>query len=205
MHQYVITYTDLTPPSAFGGLLRFTSGDQQGGEVDGFATIWNGPLHSLVNLHPASTTSSKILGGLGNQHVGYTAFGSFSGTRAALWNGSVESYVNLNPSWSLHSMAFATTGTQQVGFATTPGFQVRAALWSGTAASFVDLHPAAGSSTAYAIAGNQQGGKVNYNGIAHAALWSGTIASYRDLQPRHIPNTTGGGDFTTAPSHNVVA
>ena len=183
-YDYRITYTDLTPPAAFGGSLNFASGIQQGGSVDGYATVWNGPSHSLVNLHPASATSSAVMAGAGAQQVGYTYSTAAWASHAAIWNGTVSSYRNLNPSWSLGSMALATTGNRQAGYATGPGYQVRAGLWSGTAASFVDLHPAAGiSSIAYAMAGDQQGGMVNFNGIAHAALWSGTADSYRNLHP----------------------
>jgi len=80
-------------------------------------------------------------------------------------------------------MIHATTGDRQAGFASRDW--PHAVLWSGTAASAVDLHPSdeAASSTAYAMAGDQQGGMVVFNGIAQAALWSGTAASYRNLHP----------------------
>jgi hypothetical protein len=182
VHDYVITYTNLGPRGAFGGSIAFTSGNQHGGDVNGFATIWNGPFHSIVNLHLAGWTWSGVMDGAGNQQVGYTYSTALNASRAALWNGSAASYVHLNPSGSSASMALATTGSRQAGYVTV-GFQVRAGVWSGTASSFVNLHPGAGavSSIAYAIAGDQQGGMVNYTGSAHAALWSGTAASYRNL------------------------
>ncbi len=183
-HDYVVTYTDLTPPSAMDGSLRFTSGNQQGGVVNGFATVWNGPSHSMVNLHPAGATYSGVMAGAGNQQAGYTYTSFPQAHYATIWNGTASSFQNLNPSWSSSSMVLATTGTRQAGYATGPGYQVRAGVWSGSASSFVDLHPASGiSSTAYAIAGDQQGGMVNHNGFAQAALWSGTAASYRNLHP----------------------
>lgn len=183
--DYLITYTDLSPSSSeSGGGLNYTSGNQQGGDIGGYATIWNGPSHSPVNLHPASATYSAVMAGAGNQQVGYT-YSTFAWAHnAALWNGTVSSCRNLNPSWALSSMALATTGTRQAGYATAPGYQDHAGVWSGTASSFVDLNPAgASSSMAYAIAGNQQAGSVIFNGMEHAALWSGSAASFRDLNP----------------------
>lgn len=182
----MVTYTDLSPAPARHGELNFTSETQQGGAVEGLATLWNGPSPSLVNLHPTNTAAlfSLLMGGSGNQQVGYTYRESWGGPRAALWSGSAASHVNLNPAWSLHSIAYAATETHQAGYVTTsPNFQVRAGFWSGTAESFVDLHPGGVSSTAYAMAGNQQGGMVNYNGTAQAALWSGTAASHLSLHP----------------------
>lgn len=184
--NYAITYTDLTPPSSLGGGLAFTTENQQAGGVYGRATVWNGPSHTRVDYHPAEWTYSYIGAGAGDQLVGGVY--KNNGYNAALWNGTTpSSFVNLNPAGSLSSQAIATDGTRQAGYAQNPApsFQVRAGFWSGTAASFVDLHPdeTAISSVAYAIAGNQQGGMVNYNGFAHAALWSGTAASYTDLTP----------------------
>jgi hypothetical protein len=184
--NYAITYTDLTPPSSSSGGLAFTTGNQQAGDVDGRATVWNGPSHTLVDYQPVGWTYSHIGAGAGNQLVGGVY--KNNGYNAALWNRTTpSSFVNLNPAGALSSAAIATDGTRQAGYVQSPGpsFQDRAGFWSGTAASFVDLHPGgtAVSSIAYAIAGNQQGGMVNYDGFAHAALWSGTAASYTDLTP----------------------
>ena len=185
--EYTITYTDLTPTGALGGELNFTTGTQQGGGIYGYAsyaTIWTGPAHSMVNLHPASWDYSEVMAGTENQQVGWTYSVSLWTSHAAIWNGTASSHRNLNPSWSVNSTAFATTGTRQAGYATRSNYQGRAVLWSGTASSVVDLHPADGeSSIVWAMAGDQQGGKVNYQGTAHAALWSGTAASYRNLHP----------------------
>lgn len=190
-NDYVITYTDLVPQGSAGGGLTFTSGYLHGGAIASRATIWAWPGFTPIDLHPSNSwTSSTLMGGTDYQQVGYVYRSIWPGPRAALWYGSAASYVNLNPSWALHSIAYAASGTQQAGSATAtvPFFQVRAGFWSGTAASFVDLHPGvlhpeAISSQAYAMAGNQQGGMVNYNGVAQAALWSGTPASYRNLHP----------------------
>jgi hypothetical protein len=184
--NYVITYTDLTPPSSLGGGIAFTSGSQQAGGVNGRATVWNGPLHTPVDYHPAGWIYSHIDAGAGDQLVGGVY--QSGGYIAALWNGTTpSSFVNLNPAGSVSSLAIATDGIRQAGYAQQPGptFQVRAGFWSGTAASFVDLHPggSAVSSIAYAISGNQQGGMVNYGGAGRAALWTGTPESYVDLTP----------------------
>jgi hypothetical protein len=180
---YTVNYTDLTPPGAYGGSLWFTSGTLQAGEVDSYATIWNGPSHTTVNLHPSSATYSEVLAGAGNQQGGdtYTA----GADHAAYWSGTRSSYRDLNPSWASGSQVLAVTSTRQGGYAQTSNYEQHAGIWSGTASSFVDLHPAgAGYSTVYAMAGNRQGGSASIGGGSeHAALWSGTAASYCDLNP----------------------
>lgn len=187
--QYPVRSEDLTPKGSVGGGLSFTSATQQAGSfsisrgltTDAYASLWNGPSHELVNLHPTNEKWSWVLSATQGQQVGYTY--TFAG-HAALWNGSAASHVNLHPAGALFSIALATTGAQQAGYYETPDYQNHAVLWSGTAASVIDLTPNGNPfSIANAIYGTHQAGYVGAQSGYHAALWSGTAESFQDLNP----------------------
>lgn len=187
--QFSVKSEDLTPKGSVAGGLAFTTSMQQAGSfsvsrgltTDAYASLWNGPSHELVNLHPQNEKWSFVLSGTEGQQVGITY--TFA-HRAALWNGTAASYVNLHPSGALDSMALGTTGIQQAGIFRTTDFQGHAALWTGSASSVIDLKPdGILYSQANAIYGTHQGGYVVANGYSHAALWAGTAESFQDLNP----------------------
>ena len=152
-----------------GARANGTSGGQQVGSVEGFASLWSGTAASCVSLHPVGSEygASEAYGVDDGQQVGYVKFAADSpypyAEHAALWSGSRESLVDLHPAWARWSRAHRVSGGRQVGFVTGSdeyllGSAQHACLWTGTAESCVDLHPfgtAWQHSAAYGVGGDQ--------------------------------------------------
>jgi len=147
------------PPGTLGGSLAFTSGSQQMGSVStasgGYAAIWSGLSHSVVNLNPFGASWSFVSSSADGQQAGAAWF--VSNYHAGIWTGTAASFRDLNPSTASTSVITGTSGSQQVGYAVvSPSGYGHAALWSG-AASFVDLNPPeATGSLCYGVANVQQ-------------------------------------------------
>lgn len=160
---------------------------QQGGYVQVGSTfhacIWFGSAASIVDLHPAGSFESVVVGVGGGQQVGYTRQSSSSSPqRAAMWSGSAASYVDLHPVGSSSSWAWSIFGGQQGGSFTLPGGTQHAALWTGSAESVVDLNPAlATESVVTGMDVGVQVGHARVGGVWRAGIWNGTADSWFDL------------------------
>lgn len=143
------------------------------------AALWSGDSSTLVNLHPATATSSQANATAGGQQVGS------ADSDAVLWNGTADSAIVLTPSGFLSAQAFGIGDGQQVGCGS---FLVRAGkgalqagpnhalLWQGTPASAVDLNTNSGfdSSCAFGVSAGKQIGTGVKGPNSLAILWSGT-------------------------------
>ena len=188
-------FVDLAPPGSVDSRAEGVSGGQQVGWVTwrtGYpdplpytkASLWNGSLASLVDLHPAGFEESYCFATSGSQQVGSAL--TLTNSHALLWSGSAASVVDLHPAGYAASGAKALAGTNQYGI----GYPIQsershALMWSGSAASVVDLHPPgyydSGIVAAY---GDQQVGTcMTMGGELRAVLWHGTALSAVDLTP----------------------
>lgn len=147
---------------------------------------------SATIMAPPGTYESEIWSLSPGVQGGMVAPTSTMLARAALWHGVPGAWIDFGPGGTIYAM----TPAQQVGIVNGLG----AALWSGTPQSGVSLFPGLpgmNGSTAYALAGGQQVGKVSFsNATWHAALWYGTAGSFVDLNPpgaiQSIVNATDG-------------
>ena len=171
----------LDPEVGFGSSAYTVNGTHQAGQVDGFASLWNGTAASYVDLNPGGSIGSDIASFNGNQQFGTATFSGFL-DHAGLWNGTAASFVDLNPDFLDETEAEDSDGVQQVGWGI-KGQSRYACLWSGTKASFVDLTPAGANAWAHGVHNGKQVGAFMTNNVESAALWSGTAASLVNLHP----------------------
>jgi hypothetical protein len=139
-----VSYSDLLPPGAIGGIIHGGAAGQQAGYAffpPGLrAGIWSGTSGSFIDLNPVGAAASTAFASSGNQQAGFASFGS---DHAGIWSGTAGSFVDLNPSGASRSYAYATTGNQQA-VTVTIGSVDRAAY--GTALqlrllTFIQLEP----------------------------------------------------------------
>lgn len=93
------------------------------------AAMWRGSAASMVEVHPAGYTESRISGAGDGQCVGQVETSSTQ--HPALWVAGTASVVELQSAGE----AYAARGGVQVGIVGS-----RAALWIGSAETYVDLH-----------------------------------------------------------------
>lgn len=130
-------YTLLTPAGATTSWLYAMQGDQQGGEVDGKAALWQGTAGSAVYLNPTGATSSEVRAIDGNTQAGSA---NINGTQhASLWTGTAASWLSLNPAGATSGEVRAAAGGFQVGSATLAG-STHARIWQGSVGSAINLH-----------------------------------------------------------------
>jgi hypothetical protein len=153
---------------------------------------------SVVNLHPAGTSSSQAWAIHDGIQAGEANVG---GRRASVWTGTAESWQNLNPPFATFSYILSTRGGQHVGAALVDGFS-QASLWTGNSATdWVSLHPPhpdANFSVGMGGGTGQQVGRVGFDPCCpravHAFLWTGSAASGVNLHPGGTVSETWGLD-----------
>jgi hypothetical protein len=177
------SWISLAPLPSDSGIAYAAWGNQQGGQLNGRASVWSGSAASHVDLHPSFALASEVFGMKEGQQVGTTWNGQ--NLHAALWTGSATSAVSLHPTAQMRSFARATDGTLQGGsiFNQTEGYQ--AVIWAGSVQSMVNLTPE--PNRMGEVQGMVPGQQVGYAQIIgssmRAALWSGTPESFVDLHP----------------------
>src|SRR6187401_2453849 len=129
---------------------------------------------TVVYLHPAGATNSRVHGSDGGRQVGYAVFGTSE--RASLWSGSAESRVDASPAAG-GGGARAVSGTLIIGIR-----QSHAAVWTPGGAS-VDLNPP--ESTESSCEGGDAEQQVGhaFHDATRASLWTGSAASWVNLHP----------------------
>lgn len=158
---------------------------QQGGVINGRATLWSGTPGSEVDLDPNGDNVNSIVNAISDgRQGGYVMVDD--NLQASLWEGTAASWVSLHPAEATFSVVTAMNGGQQGGYALVDDI-LQASLWNGTADSWMSLHPeGAEYSIINALRDEQQAGEVD----GHAALWSGTADSWVDLHPEGAEEST---------------
>lgn len=178
-----------------GGYANAISNGVVGGIQTNRAALWTAT--GFVDLHPAGTSFSGVMGRRGDVSVGYAGTGTMA-QWAVVWNGTAATTL-ATPFVSVAGRALATDGVQAVGYGTEgdpeTGFGPQhALLWNLSTGGVVDLGKKA---YVYGVGGGQQAGaKIGSKGTT-AGYWRGTSNSYTDLHLR-------GTDVSVASDTNGV-
>lgn len=155
------------------------------------------PVWTVINLHPANATESRLSDTDGSRQAGFARFTGKA--HAGLWQGSAGSFVDLHPAGALgpdETFAESLRGTQQAGFAIVNDESVPI-LWTGSAASAVSLLPNGVTSGSLSdTTGVQQVGSVKLAGTPRAILWNNQAENLVNLHPttatQSVARTTNG-------------
>ncbi|MEQ8768774.1 MAG: hypothetical protein RL885_33015, partial [Planctomycetota bacterium] len=127
----------LTPSVAWGSSASAVDDGAQFGSVNlGFGVVhaarWEGNAASFVDINPAGSSWSYVLGAGSGLQVGRATFQGVH--HAALWSGGAETFQDLHPVGASSSYGADTESGIQVGIVNN-----HAAAWTGSAGSYVDL------------------------------------------------------------------
>jgi len=145
---------NLTPSVAWGSSVAALEGEHQYGSVNlGFGVVhaaaWSGSAATFVDINPAGSSWSYVLGAGDGQAVGRATFAGQN--HAALWTSGGGSFADLHPTGASASEAYACAGGLQCGVAQTPSGS-RAWLWSGPGGADLDLGAVLDPRYSYSVA-----------------------------------------------------